>query len=166
MIIGGIDPGREGFITVLDTKSTRGWILKMRYCDKKILDFDDIKLLPKVDIFYLESVRGRGGWAACANFGLGSYYGQIQLALKIHSLKWKGIDPKVWVNSFDNTKGKTKERTLRAYKRFFPHNPLKPRIVKGEELFNNNMIDSIMIALYGVIETGNKIRKWRFQHVN
>lgn len=166
MKIGGIDPGREGFITVLDTKSNRGWIMKMRYCDKKILIHDDLKKLPKVDFFYLESVRGRGGWSATATFGLGSYYGQIAMALRFLGYDFIGVEPKTWVSSFDNSKGKSKERTLQSFLRFFPHEPITPRIVKNKHQYNNNLIDSIMISVYGVVQKGCSIKRWRFEYVN
>lgn len=166
MLVAGIDPGREGFITVLDSLSCRGWILKLRYCKKKILQYEDIELLPKIDICFVEQVHGRGGWAAKANFGLGSYYGQIKMALNLYGFECQDVLPKTWVNHFSDTKGATKQRTLEAYKKNFKHAPIKPRIVMGEEKYNNNLIDSLMIALYGYNQIGLKTRKWEFHYVN
>lgn len=167
MNIAGIDPGREGYITVLDTKSNRGWNVKLRYCDDKLLDLNILAMVPPIDICYLESLRGRGGWGATTNFGLGSYFGQISLWLKQKDIDVRHVLPSVWINHFDRrTRIKTKERTLEAYKRLFKHLPIKPRIVKGKEAYNNNLIDSLMIAVYGYIhETGQKHKKWRFETI-
>lgn len=167
MKIAGIDPGREGYITVLDTKSTRGWTCKMRYCDDKILDLNVLNMLPSFEICFIENLHGRGGWGAKTNFGLGSYYGQIQLWLKQKAIDVNRVIPKTWINHFGGDKKlSTKKRTLQSYKNLFKHEPIKPRMVKGEEAYNDNLIDSLMLAVYGYETlTKKKPRKWNFQNV-
>ena len=167
MHIAGIDPGRQGYITVLDTKSCRGWTVKLRYCDNKLLDLNILDRVPRIDICYLESLRGRGGWGATVNFGLGSYFGQIAFWLKQKDIDVKPVLPHIWINYFDKrTNIKTKDRTLEAYKRLFKHLPIEPRIVKGQEAYNDNLIDSLMIAVYGYNnETSQRLKKWTFETV-
>lgn len=164
MLIAGIDPGRDGFVVVLDALSTRAWRLRLRYCERKILQFEHLEVLPKIDLCYVEHVHGRGGWAAQSNFGLGSYFGQICLALKLYGIDYNLIRPSDWTKEMHgNLKGKSKEKTIKSYLQLFPHKPIKPRVVKGEDLYNNNLVDSFMIAVNGVLNNDFNIQKWKFE---
>lgn len=163
MIIAGVDPGRDGYIVVLDALSCRAWRQKLTYCSKKILQFEKLSTLPKIDVCYVEKVQGRGGWSAAANFGLGSYFGQIVLALRLHGVNYEFIRPTEWTKEIHGEyKGSAKQKTLKTYLELFPHLPIEPRFADGEANFNHNLIDSFMIAVNGVLRNSHYIQKWTF----
>ncbi len=164
MIIAGVDPGRDGYIVVLDALSSRAWSQKLTYCSNKILQFEKLMNLPKIDLCYIEKVQGRGGWAAAANFGLGSYYGQIVLALKLYGVDYELIRPTEWTKQIHGEyKGSAKQKTLKTYLEMFPHMPIEPRFTEGKANFNHNLIDSFMIAVNGVLKNSFYIQKWNFE---
>jgi hypothetical protein len=163
MFIAGIDPGRQGYIVVLDALNGRLWRQRLTYDDNKILEFERINLLPKIDVCYVEKVHGRGGWMARSNFGLGSYFGQVCLALRLYGIEAKFVTPSVWQKDFNAGKtGKSKEKTLQSYVELFPQNPLGLKINDETKRYNDNMLDALMLAAYGVKDQGLKLAsQWR-----
>ena len=167
MIILGIDPGKNGKAIVLNTEKNKSISIYS-------FDFDACNILDaknyitfiqhnNVDCIFLEKVMGRGGasWGATNNFNFGMIYGQILLATKMAQKPMILITPQTWqkiIHKGIPTSLGAKEKTLAAYQNLFPHDPL-PKTPRSKKT-DNNLIDALMIALYGVLKNNGHIKKW------
>lgn len=167
MYVVGIDPGKNGAIVGLDIHSSYGFCQRLEYDENGTL----LTRLPKVKIkkIYIEDIYGRGGWGAKSVFAMGFYYGQLVYYLRgldiplefVRARDWQG-----WAHSqIELTKGRNspKTKSLLAYKKLFPNDPVKSLLREGKKLYHDGVIDGTMIAGYGVMKEKGIFNTWEFR---
>jgi len=157
MIVCGIDPGAKGSAAWLNADSGEIVLSRLHYQDG-LLDYRKIwnDAPGDVSLCFLERVRGRGGWSATANFSFGGNYQQVRLCTKVFGWDTINIEPQQWQKIIhDGIQAETpKTRSRLAYTRLFPDDPL-PRNRNNKH--NENDIDALLIAAYGVLVHRRKI---------
>lgn len=168
-IVLGIDPGSEGSLVALSlvNNSAKAW----QFRPERIDGFPVANLMWITQAFkspplcFVEKLHGRvaqpGKWTG-DNFKLGAISGGIISALRAYGWDLRLVPPQTWQRAMHDGYGLPgegpKERSLAAYRRLFPHDPL-PRSRYGN--LDHNMVDAMLIAAYGVVELGEEIRPWR-----
>jgi hypothetical protein len=167
----GIDPGRNGYICVLDPVEKTAEYLKIPYRPDGIINghmiVDVFKDFHHVHAIYIEKVIGRGGaikdgganWGASQNFGLGFNYGQLLATMSFmpHTL----VTPQQWQKhchtaSLRGSGITAKEKTLA---RFIQLNPSFVNPIKSHD----GLYDSFFIARYGLVTQGIQFTDdWNF----
>ena len=158
MKVCAIDPGKRGAIVILDYDSENAYFERLKYNKDGILITDFSKFKGKIDRIIVEKIHGRGGWHASAVFKMGYYFGQLVHSLKDYPVEF--VPPKVWTSEVHKkvvkVKGRNgaKEKSLRAYNLYFPHNPIKK--------YHDGVIDALLICVHEKIKNKEKLRKWEF----
>lgn len=158
----GIDPGKKGALVCLNKLKGVCYYLSMPVKEgEEILDSKKIKnflLKTKVDLIFLERVRGRGGWNASHVFTFGNFYGQILQIIDL--MPYRLVEPKTWQQlAHNNIDEKTpKEKSKKAFENMNPffHGKLP-----------DGVIDAFHIANWGNYEYTNGFDKsWNFEEWN
>jgi hypothetical protein len=150
MKIIGVDPGKNGWLTLTDSvdglvKFKKLIFNKSNLIDKKIV----LNFIESVspDLIVCEKVMGRGGWGATQSFNFGFICGQIFGCFSDYQTVF--VPPQSWqavvCRGIIKT-GTAKERTLATYQTLFPGNPLQ-----FKKSANHDLLDSFMISIYGQI---------------
>lgn len=166
-VVIGVDPGVEGIFVALSLVHDEGriWPMTVRRLGRlTAIDMTAIiaSLAGAEVLLLIEEVCGRGGWGAQANFTFGAVAGGVISAALGAGWRVSSITPMMWqevVHAPADAHCQPKERTLRAYRRIFPGEPL-PKTRQGNT--NHNAIDALMVSFYGVtVLLGSAPRRWR-----
>lgn len=165
MLIGGIDPGKRGAVVIVDSESTKGWFTKLEYDDEGILTTPLKTFCKDVHSLTIEWIHGRGGWGAKQNFMMGFYFGQLLHVIKATKKPYELIIPKDWTKVMhadiaDIDKKLAKEKSVLAYQKLFPHDPIG--FSRGKKAYHDGVIDAFLIAAFAILRQNGKLRKWRF----
>lgn len=165
-----VDPGSTGCIVAASLETDRARLLPLRFkkADHGFL-VEKRSLSRAFDIFrdgvdplvVVEDVTGRGGWGAQANFSFGAVVGAITAIAHDRGLRITSVVPRAWqaIVHDPDVEGDAKMRSLEAYCRLFPHDPL-PRNKAGK--VDHNAVDALLIAWWGARTLGAPTRAWRF----
>jgi hypothetical protein len=161
----GIDPGKKGFITILD-----GGVLEFHQLPTIGKEYDYIKLIEIFDKYFfepdynihicIENNHGRGGWSANVNESLGESRGMLKMLMHVYRFPYTMVTPAKWqkvahegiplLKRLSKT-GKTmikdtKKMSEIAVKRLYPNVDLRrtTRCINYDE----NKIDSLLICYY------------------
>lgn len=168
MKIAGIDPGKNGYMTILDTVSDQAWTYPLKFDKQNQLDLDWFKatreILAPGDLIVVEKVSSVRGSGSTQTFNFGFVCGQIGLASRVSGFRFRYIVPQTWQKLIhEGITGKLtpKEKSKIAYEQFFPDDPFKtPRGGK----ISHDLIDSCLLATFGVLRYGGgKLREWNFE---
>lgn len=167
MLICGIDPGKTGYLVKLCTGSNWAKKLKLEFDKDGVLDYqtvNDFLFEDDINLILLEKISGRGGFGATQTFNSGSAFGQIKLLLSMSKLRHRMVLPSKWqdlIHEGVSPKLKPKERSYIAYKQLLPHGPI--RMTRGGNV-DHNLVDALLIAVYGVFKYGrSELKAWTFQ---
>lgn len=162
MRIIGIDPGKKGWICELDTLTQIARHAPIPYREDGILckkTFSRLFDLSKQSMIILEKVSGDPRWGSSASMTFGKVVGYIELM--ISDYPFRAISPRTW--QADLHRGysdsmDSKEKSLAAFRRLNPNyfSSKKP---------DHNMIDSFLIAEYGLRSIGVISKEWSFERV-
>lgn len=169
-VVLGWDPGSEGAAVALSlvSEGARFWRVRPKRLQKfPVVDFAPIRqAMASPPVCFVEHVQGRGGWSAQSNFGFGAITGAGISLMRSYGWEVRLVKPRVWqdrvleslgVLAIDGT---PKEKMLAVYRALFPANPL-PLNQAGEP--ENNTIDALLIAYYGVLVLGAEPQGWDFK---
>jgi hypothetical protein len=170
MMVAAIDPGKKGYVVVLDSKSDQAHKFKLEFDAQGGLDGHLLQKQiteSKAELILLEKVMGRSGWSATNNFNFGSAWGQLYQIIRLSNLPHRLVVPQQWqkiIHQGIDGKLEAKEKSLVAYTQFFPHNPI-PRGPRSGKI-DDNLLDAMLIATYGVMEYAkDSFRSWGFVEV-
>lgn len=160
----GLDPGSEGFCVVLSLLSDRAklWpIPPVKIDGMPAVDlrhvFGGVRVRP---VCFVERTQGRQGLGATQTFNFGAYSGGAISAILNHGWPVRALLPQAWQKVMHQTAGADpKTRSLDAYRRLFPHDPL-PKSRYGN--INHNALDALLIATCGALSLGYGVRAWTF----
>lgn len=168
MLVVGFDPGKQGFMCAFDTESCRARLVKLTY-KEGILDFRPIERIfkRKPDFVYIEKLMdGKQGGnsniqSKSSGFLMGFYYGQLRQAISRTGWDYRLVHPRTWqaMIHIQKKEGSAKQRTIDAYKHYYPHLPIQPSRFGN---FNDNKVDAMMIATYAVLIEGFGVKRWEF----
>jgi len=172
MKIAGIDPGKNGQLTILDTLSDQAWFYKLQFDKQNHLDLLWFKTVQKFlnsgDMIMVEKISNVGGLpgGSTSTFNFGNVYGQINIASRMSGCMFRQIGPQTWQKTIhEGITGKlsAKEKSKMAYEQLFPSDPFKrPRGGK----VSHDLIDSLLIATFGALKYGGtRIRDWKFEEI-
>lgn len=143
MIYIGIDPGKDGAMTVIQARA------KIEYIDIYPYNEDDyIKVLhqynPERVRCVLEKVNAMPGQGVTSMFNFGQNFGFIQGVLKAYSIPYELVPPQKWKKEFSVTSDKN--TSIEVAKRLFPHVNLKrtERCKKDHD----GMAEALLLACY------------------
>jgi hypothetical protein len=165
------DPGSRGVAVAasLHTDGARIFPLKFKKGEEHSYLHEPKSLRAAFDCFaasayplvVVEAVRGRGGWSAQSNFSFGVTVGAIVGMAAARDLRVVSVEPQTWQKAIaaEGAKGGQKDRSLAAYRRIFPHEPLPPR---KDGTIDHNAIDALLIAYWGAVFLGREPPPWCF----
>ncbi len=161
----GIDPGKTGFISVIDESGVIIYYPIPRIgiqvdMNKLNLVFNEIKQNFGDLHCAIEDVHAVFGSSAKSTFNFGHIVGALEAMLVSHSIPFTKIQPKIWqkqmwvgisIQKVPSSTGKTmktdtKKMSLLAAKRLFPNEDLRKSIRASKE--DHNKVDSLLIAEY------------------
>lgn len=171
MRIAGVDPGKKGAIVVVSCDAPEGFFYRLKYNKAKHLDDDLLRFLEQAapDQIVLEKVQGRGGFNATSTFNFGFACGELNALLRywasVRSASMHYVAPQTWQKVCHEGIAdglNPKERSAVAYERLFPHSPGK---TPKQKRTDDNVIDALLLATYGVIRFGGGLlRRWELSH--
>lgn len=162
----GIDPGKESFITVIDSNNSIeffqipmiGKEIDVKALNSLIKNIDDANF---DDIYcVIEDVHALYGSSAGSTFEFGRIVGILEALLVAHTIPFVKVQPKTWqkvmwegipLQTKPSSTGKThvndtKSMSLMAAQRLFPEVDL--RSTERCKKPNHNKVDSLLIASY------------------
>lgn len=162
----GIDPGKEGFITIRNEDGTFRFI-QLDGCDFHMIALELMMLHETKDVFaIMEDVHSLYGSSAKSTFSFGEIKGLLKGMLIATGIPYQLVQPKVWqkeiwinqdmvftykkvvVKDVEQTRKdvNTKQTSINAAKRLFPDIDLR----KSERCRNidDNKVDSLLICEY------------------
>lgn len=165
----GIDPGGKGAAVALSSKGAETSAIRLPFDKQKQLDIrtwwdwanswakpGDLILLEKPSV-------GGGNWGKTQIFNFGHVCGQINMAARMTGSAVRLVPPQAWqkmIHEGVNGNLKAKDRTMVAYKQFFPDNPMVPPKCRKAD---DNAVDALMLAVYGVLKYGGgRLQPWDF----
>lgn len=152
----GIDPGKEGFITVMNSFGVKtfpipkvGKEVDLNELSNLIIDISSKCVVDKT-IVVIEDVHALAGSAAGATFAFGGVCWALRMGFIMCGLRIVLVSPKKWQKEmFEGIKKMTdtKAMSVLAAKRLFPN----VRLTRTEKCTkpDNNLTDSLLIAEYG-----------------
>lgn len=161
----GIDPGKSGGLTAMDTEGRlKTWIMPLLGDKIDVKGLYDIMLSLKekyCPVVIIEDVHSIFGSSAASNFTFGFVCGVIEAVVITHGFKLVKVAPKTWQKEIWNTAdiqynppkdGKkptvnTKLTSLICAKRLFPNVDFRKSEKAKKEA--DGIIDSTLIAEYG-----------------
>jgi hypothetical protein len=151
----GIDPGKLGYISVLDTDNHTVYLSRIFFDKNNTLD--QKKMVNVLDQFpvclvFLEQIKGRGGWGATQTFNMGFLYGQVYSIVSRYPHRL--IAPQTWQKVIHSSIKPTitaKERSRAAYRQLFPNGGLPEN---KRSIVDNNLLDAFLISVYGAYTFG------------
>ena len=162
MRIVGVDPGRLGHAVAIDTISGEGWSYKLPFDAQGSIDLAFARWLMAIcrdheSIVTLEKLNAAKNdkFGNHTMFKMGFAYGQLDAAIRATMLPSRIVTPQQWQKLFHegiDTKLTTKEKTILAYQRMFPHDPI-PKNPRQKKI-NDNAVDALFIAQYTAIKFG------------
>lgn len=108
MKYGGIDPGQNGGLAVLDDSAHPLFLYKL---DKGYIDIRNGLSHYRDALYYVEDVWSRPGNGVKAAFTYGFNIGELHSAINQNSLIHEMIYPKDWQNHYNIKKEKTESKT-------------------------------------------------------
>lgn len=168
MIIAAIDTGKRGAVVVVNTQTNKAWKEKLTYDSNGLIINRFAEKLKFVDKIIIEKVNGRGGWGANTTFTMGSFFGQLMHEIIYLGKPWEWVLPHCWTaivhRDVELIKGKNgaKAKTLRAYKMYFPHDPIGTTGIAGTKGHHDGVVDALMIATYELLKDNEPIPEWEF----
>jgi hypothetical protein len=154
----GIDPGKKGIAVLTDSQTMTLDFHKFKFDQSNNIDhlwFNVFMNKHLIDHIIIEKVHGRGGvWGATQNFNFGFIYSQILSCVTRNYTSYTLVEPKTWqsvIHEGIQHKSTAKIKTMSAYKRLCPENPLI-ECGSSTSKIDENLIDAFMISLYGQIK--------------
>lgn len=152
----GIDPGKEGFITVMNSSGVETFPMPKvgkeidLHCLSDLIVKISEKCNPDKTVVVIEDVHALAGSAAGATFAFGGVCWALRMGFIMCGLRIVLVSPKKWQKEmFEGVKKMedTKAMSVLAAKRLFPNVKLTrtDRCTKPD----NNLTDSLLIAEYG-----------------
>lgn len=152
MRIGGIDPGNNGAICVIDTANlTQPALLDL--ANTSIYDITKWLHWHNVDVFWIEDVHSLYGMSAKSNFGFGKSVGIVTAIAVIagRGAEPKLVAPKIW-QKYVGVVAKGKAIKCEVAKLATHHYPQADLYGKLGGL-KDGRADALMIAHYGINHT-------------
>jgi len=122
----GIDPGKDGGITIIDGDGRIRLCKPMPMLAGDIVDAKEIREMVKWTaprLIALEHVNAFHKASAKSSFAFGRNFGTLESILICGTARWKYVRPKLWQKDFYNGLGKgltTKEKSLIVAKQTYP----------------------------------------------
>ena len=152
----GIDPGKEGFITVMKSDSIKhyempkiGKEIDLHGLSELIFNISETCDVNKT-VTVIEDVHALAGSAATATFNFGGICFALRMAFIMLGFKIVLVTPKKWQKEmFEGIKENPNKKVMSvlAAKRLFPNQDL--RRTSACKKPDDNLTDSLLIAEYG-----------------
>lgn len=163
----GIDPGASGYAVCISLVSDAARLYRLHRKDLGTAKAATLSGIGKgllVDpVVFMERPQIGAGDRKMARsliFEMGIQFGGILSLVAATGWRLELVAPRSWQAAIHADRiGKTKERSLAAYKRLCPHQPLPTSCGRNP---NNNAVDALLIAIYGATRLGARVRPWRF----
>ncbi len=155
MIIGGIDPGKDGAIVVLDGKriihSSKTPVIRVGKGSKREYDpqaMGELLSSFEFDLVLIEKQQAFPGQGVSSTFATGYGYGLWIGLLSKSSIPYEEVRPAAWAKKMlAGTSGKGKGAHILAAKRVFPG--INLRKSDRARTDDDGIADAALIAMYG-----------------
>ena len=155
MIVGGIDPGKDGAIVILDGKrvifSTKTPVLRVGKGTKREYDPAAMKEILdrfKFDLVMIEKQQSFPGQGVSSTFATGFGYGLWIGLLSASGIPYEEVRPAAWSKvMLAGATGKGKGAHILAAKRVFPGINLKKS--ERARTDDDGIADAALLAMYG-----------------
>lgn len=147
----GLDPGKNGALTIIDTLSNEVFTHPISKLDGRI----DVKAIGKFlfthkpDIAYVEQVHGMPKHSSKGNFTFGLNHGLVLACLYFMDIPVTFVAPVTWkINLFGSRTGNKTDAINFVQSNYQTVN----LIPKGKRVPHDGIADSVCIAHYGIIK--------------
>ena len=155
VLIGGVDPGKNGAITIIDTEALtlQSFEMPMFAIQKKVKTVwvpnptGMADVLETCDHVYLEHIQYMPGDGGQGSFSFGLNFGMLQGVVGALNIPYSLVRPAVWKRIMKCTADK--DTSLQRASEVFPAcRSYWTR--KGKKAYNEGVAESALIALYGL----------------